>query len=526
MPRLSNIVKCFFRGLQGHKEQPPRANLTLRRKYRTTGGRGERERERESERGQQRNLLHLSISVFQLQQDEGAAASLSARSVRRLPGFHLPARPQPPLPPPHPLCVCVCVSDLPPPLLPLARVSAAAADIMDGFRLPPLIEEVLDPSDELCELKDKEEDDETLRDGEKGQQEEEKEVKEEKEEEERGGGAEDEELEVEELRAQVLQLLMELEETREVSQRHEDSFTELQGLLEEERLASAHQAESFTRQIQRLQAQLRSIQEEMDSLEEEKDRELDEVQEELRSTQEEVLLLQHAAEETGAERENDIASLQEELCRLRAELQRLHATAQEYELEITTLRAEITMKRQNTEPRPHGEMTQLKDQMDVLKDERQTLSDDNKQLSTKVDQLQQQRDMCEDVYLAVRAQDDQVRAHSYITVSQAPVADNQENGVSELQVLTVQLRDAEEMVQRAQIQCDGLKCELAELQQRNDLSQRERAALEQELQRYRAELQKLGGKTQQNDSEGWNVAVVAVAVAAILALVIPSFTRA
>ncbi|KAG7497284.1 hypothetical protein JOB18_034776 [Solea senegalensis] len=396
---------------------------------------------------------------------------------------------------------------------------------MDGFRLPPLIEEVLDPSDELCELKDKEEDDETLRDGEKGQQEEEKEVKDEKEEE-RGGGAEDEELEVEELRAQVLQLLMELEETREVSQRHEDSFTELQGFLEEERLASAHQAESFTRQIQRLQAQLRSIQEEMDSLEEEKDRELDEVQEELRSTQEEVLLLQQAAEETGAERENDIASLQEELCRLRAELQRLHATAQEYELEITTLRAEITMKRQNTEPRPHGEMTQLKDQMDVLKDERQTLSDGNKQLSTKVDQLQQQRDMCEDVYLAVRAQDDQVRAHSYITVSQAPVAGDQEDGVSELQVLTVQLRDAEEMVQRAQIQCDGLKSELAELQQRYDHSQWERAALEQELQRYRAELQKLGGKTQQNDSEGWNVAVVAVAVAAILALVIPSFTRA
>lgn len=81
----------------------------------------------------------------------------------------------------------------------------------------------------LEEIYDKEE---TVGDGEKGQQEEEKEVKEEKEDdEERGeeGVVEDEEVEVEELRAQVLQLLLELEETREVSQRHEESFMELQG---------------------------------------------------------------------------------------------------------------------------------------------------------------------------------------------------------------------------------------------------------------------------------------------------------
>uniref|UniRef100_A0A673B8U9 Coiled-coil domain containing 136b n=1 Tax=Sphaeramia orbicularis TaxID=375764 RepID=A0A673B8U9_9TELE len=230
-------------------------------------------------------------------------------------------------------------------------------------------------SDDLCELKVEkpimladtltakereslEEKEETVGDGEKGQQEEEKEVKEEKGEEEQGGGGgggvKDEEGELEELRAQVLQLLLELEETREVSQRHEESFMELQGLLEEERLASAHQAESFTRQIQRLQAQLRSVQEEMDSLEEEKESELEEVQEELRSAQEEVLVLQQAAEEAAAERENDIASLQEELCRLRAELQRLHTTAQEYELEITSLRAEISMKSRNTLTDPHG----------------------------------------------------------------------------------------------------------------------------------------------------------------------------
>uniref|UniRef100_A0A3B4XB39 Coiled-coil domain containing 136 n=1 Tax=Seriola lalandi dorsalis TaxID=1841481 RepID=A0A3B4XB39_SERLL len=259
-----------------------------------------------------------------------------------------------------------------------------------------------------------EEKEETLGDGEKGQEEEEKEVKEEKEDEreemedeergEGGGGVTDEEDELEELRAQVIQLLLELEETREVSQRHEESFMELQGLLEDERLASAHQAESFTRQIQRLQAQLRSVQEEMDSLEEEKESELDEVQEELRSAQEEVLVLQQAAEEAAAERENDIASLQEELCRLRAELQRLHATAQEYELEITTLRAEINMKSRHPE----------------------TCS---------------------------------------VNVSLC--------------------------------QCDGLKGELAELQQLYDSSQRERAALEQELQRCKAELQKLVGRKSQ-----------------------------
>lgn len=79
----------------------------------------------------------------------------------------------------------------------------------------------------LEEIYDREE---TLGDGEKGQQEEEKEVKEEKEdEEEEGGGGPVKDEEVEELRAQVLQLLLELDETREVSQRHEESFMELQG---------------------------------------------------------------------------------------------------------------------------------------------------------------------------------------------------------------------------------------------------------------------------------------------------------
>ncbi|XP_070848477.1 coiled-coil domain-containing protein 136 isoform X1 [Chaetodon trifascialis] len=404
---------------------------------------------------------------------------------------------------------------------------------MDGLRLPPVIEEVLDPSDELGEMKVEkpimlaetltakerqslEEKEETGGDGEKGQQEEEKEVMEEKEE--PGGGGKDEEEELEELRAQVLQLLLEVEETREVSQRHEESFLELQGLLEEERLASAHQAESFTRQIQRLQAQLRSVQEEMDSLEEEKESELEEVQEELRSAQEEVLMLQQAAEEAAAERENDIASLQEELCRLRAELQRLHVTAQEYELEITTLRAEISMKSRNQDPHAHGDVSQLKDNLVSLTEERQTLTSDNKELSSKVEQLQQHRDTCDDVYLAVREegatkrdQDNRVKADSYITLSQSG-PDHQERALedwdpssvqekvcsSELDVLKVQLRQAEETAHKVQRECDGLKGELVELQQLYDSSQRERVALEEELQRCKAELQKLVGRKSQN----------------------------
>ncbi|XP_031167131.1 coiled-coil domain-containing protein 136-like isoform X2 [Sander lucioperca] len=346
---------------------------------------------------------------------------------------------------------------------------------MDGLRLPPVIEEVLDSSDELCELKLQKPITlaETLP-AKKTESPEKEEEKKEREGEEEGDGEEEEYL-----RAQVLQLLLQLDETREVSQRHEDSFLEMQGLLEDERLASAHQAESFTRQIQRLQAALRSLQEEMDGLEEEKESELQEVNDDLRAAQEEVLLLQAEAEEAAAERENDIASLQEELCRLRAELQRLHAAAPKYELEISTLRAEIGKKRHDTDA-----------------DERH----DNKD-------LKQQRDTCDDVYLAV-TDTEQVKADSYITLSQS--GDGEHRGrpsedpesppvsISEVSVLKVQLRRAEETAHKVQTECDGLKGELGVLQQLYDSSQRERAALQQELQRCKAELQKMEGSKSQN----------------------------
>uniref|UniRef100_A0A1A7W6K2 Coiled-coil domain containing 136b n=1 Tax=Iconisemion striatum TaxID=60296 RepID=A0A1A7W6K2_9TELE len=381
---------------------------------------------------------------------------------------------------------------------------------MDGFRLPPVIEEVLDASDDLYELKEEKPimlaqtlmakereslEEETVIEGEKGQQEEKMEMKEGKSEEEEQGGMKDKEEELEEFRFQMEQLLLELEETREVSQRHEENFMEVQGVLEEERLASAHQAESFTRQIQRLQAQLRSIQEEMNSLEEEKESELEEVHLELRSAQEEVLVLQQAAEEAAAERENDIASLQEELCRLRAELQRLHATAAEYEQEISMLRIGTSLKIGTIE---QGQVTQLQDEFVSLTDECQTLSNNNKRLSNTVELLQQQ-DTCDDAYLAVRMkgntdQKGQVQMDSYITLSQSgPELKDLTTSVvqDEVSILKFQLRQAEEMAQKVQKECESLKAELEELQRLYNHSQKERATLETELQSCKAELHKL-----------------------------------
>ncbi|XP_052316210.1 coiled-coil domain-containing protein 136-like isoform X2 [Oncorhynchus keta] len=464
---------------------------------------------------------------------------------------------------------------------------------MDGLRLPPVIEEVMDPADDICDLKVErpgivdmltakeretlEENDEKeekgkeveVGNGEKGQQEDQGEEKEVKVEEEEVEGGMLEEDDLEELKSQVLQLVLELEEAREVSQQHEESFMEIQGLLEDERLASAHQAESFTRQIQRLQAQLRSVQEEMDSLEEEKESEMGEVQEELRSAQEEVLVLQQAGEEAAAERENDIASLQEELCRLRAELQRLRTTAQEYEQEITTLRAEISMKSMRREGETDGEVSQLTAECHAISDECQTLKDENKQLSHKLQQLQQQRAGSNDFYLALRGEGDEdqkdegvgqdeesVKAGGYMTLSQTqggqtqggqtqtgqggrlvdasiqknisfdgkPIT-NWNGGPSEVFSLRDQLKLTEERSSQVQRQCEGLKGELAELQGLFDCSRKERAELEQELRHCRVELERLGGRKSQESEGGWNLVAV-VAVAALVVLIVPSLSRA
>ncbi|XP_024912326.1 coiled-coil domain-containing protein 136-like isoform X2 [Cynoglossus semilaevis] len=380
-----------------------------------------------------------------------------------------------------------------------------------------------------------EEEDEEEEEGEERKQKEEevegedksgKEEEEEEEEEEELTG----EQELEELRSQVLQLLLELDGARETSNKHQESFNELQGLLEDERLASAHQAEAFTRQIQNLQAQLRSVQEEMDSLEEEKESELAETQEELRAAQEEVLLLQQAAEEAAAERENDIASLQEELCRRRAELQRLSEETQEYELEITTLRAEISMKSQRREAeRREGDVDLLKEECRTLREECQTLKEDNVRLSERLHLLQRQR-TSSSVYLSLKEEDggedtegkemetgpDEVMTESYMTMAQSqgcrlvdasiqknisfegkPMTPTSWNGgAGEIFSLRDQVKQAEEKASQVQRECDGLKMELEELQVLYESSQKERAELEEELQRCKAELEKLSGWAQ------------------------------
>ncbi|XP_037109797.1 coiled-coil domain-containing protein 136-like isoform X3 [Syngnathus acus] len=267
---------------------------------------------------------------------------------------------------------------------------------MDGLRLPPLIEEPLDAAGDPSELKadgGAEERDVPEDGDEKLEMEPERAAK---DGEDGGGGGElsekqeeQEEQELEELRAQVLQLLLELEDARETSTKHHDGFLELQGLLEDERLASAHQAEAFARQIHNLQAQLRSAKEEMDGLEEEKESELAEAREELRAAREEALLLQQAAEEAAAERENDIASLQEELCRRRAELGRLGDDARHYELEITTLRAEISVKSRQG---PQGDVELLlKEECRSLREECRALKEDNRRLSEKLQLLRRQK---------------------------------------------------------------------------------------------------------------------------------------
>nr|XP_033815430.1 coiled-coil domain-containing protein 136 [Geotrypetes seraphini] len=357
------------------------------------------------------------------------------------------------------------------------------------------------------------------------------------------------------LKSQVLQLLAELQETRELARKHEENFLELQGVLEDERLASAQQAENFTRQVQRLQAQLRSVQEELDSLEEEKESELQEVEEELRSAQEEVQVLRQAAEEVAAERENDIATLQEELCRLRAELLKLEQMRQEYELEITSLRAEIHMKSWGTQESTAVELAQLQDELDCLRDqchhlteERQILQESNSLLKEQLllqmegqkkrspDHSEKTEATAEDleaitdeesrVHGAEQAGDpledprglqdsplpleEMVPLHNLggrkvqgvspsafeASASSCPIGENPRtlrNGGN--LDLRHQLQSAEEKVQLAQSECEGLLNEFQELQLRHRISRDEQEKLQEELKHCREEIHRLKGSS-------------------------------
>ncbi|KAM5172434.1 coiled-coil domain-containing protein 136 [Mantella aurantiaca] len=324
-------------------------------------------------------------------------------------------------------------------------------------------------------------------------------------------------LESQDLRTQIIQLLTELEETRELALKHEDSFLEMQGILEEERLASAQQAEIFTKQIQRLQAQLRSVQEEVDSLEQEKECELLEVSQELRCAQEEIMSLRQSAEEAAAERESDIASLQEELCRLRAELHELQETRQEYEMEITTLRAEISMKSCSVhvgqEPATlQGELQFLRDQCQHLQMERSILQESNSQLKSHLLLLGEEREEDGDqVNVLTESQPEQEEesepkeetAQEYdaestaalnVAIEENAMTDTEKQKLTreeERQRLHIQLQSAEHKVQIAQAECTCLLTEMEELQQRHQMSQEEQEKLQEELRLCREEIHRL-----------------------------------
>uniref|UniRef100_A0A8C8SLW9 Coiled-coil domain containing 136 n=1 Tax=Pelusios castaneus TaxID=367368 RepID=A0A8C8SLW9_9SAUR len=328
--------------------------------------------------------------------------------------------------------------------------------------------------------------------------------------------------EVEDLRAQVLQLLEELEETRELAMKHEDDSLELQGLLEDERLASAQQAEIFTKQIQRLQAQMRTLKDEFSVLQESKVSELEQVEQELLEANEELHSLRLAAEETAAIHENEIAALQEQLCRLRAELQRAQQIRDEYELETSTLRAEIMMKSKsqggaNQVVKLQEELLSLRERYRELTEEYQTLQESNKVLVHQLENLEVQKYKAKSkseeshksvesdvVYPLARRTPSPQRGSprlsgsvSFKTVNNMGTASckkesQRQDEESELS-LRFQLRSEEEKVQLVQSKCDNTQSELWELQQQYLAIQKEHQQLQEELRLCRAEIQRLKG---------------------------------
>lgn len=163
----------------------------------------------------------------------------------------------------------------------------------------------------------------------------------------------------------------------------------------------------------------------------------------------------------------------------------------------------------------------------MLREECQTLKENNRGLTEKLQLLQRQR-TCSSVYLSLKEEDTvegeevkegeagSVMTGTYMTMSESencrrvdasiqknisfdgkPVTPTSWNGgIGEIFSLRDQLKQAEEKASQVQRECDGLKMELQELQILYDSSQKERAALEEELRRCKAELQKLSGGTQ------------------------------
>uniref|UniRef100_F7FHJ7 Coiled-coil domain containing 136 n=1 Tax=Monodelphis domestica TaxID=13616 RepID=F7FHJ7_MONDO len=291
------------------------------------------------------------------------------------------------------------------------------------------------------------------------------------------------ETELEELRAQVLQLVAELEETRELAGQHEDDSLELQGLLEDERLASAQQAETFTKQIQKLQGELRSLREEISILEQEKETELKDIEQELQMAQDEIHTLRQAAEDAAVEHEGDIANLQEDLCRMRTELSGMERIHEEYQMEISSLRSEIKMK---TDPSSSGstvfsdvsmlqeELQQLRDRCSLLTEEYQALQMSNSSLCEQLEEMESQR----------YRKDEQKETCS--SFSQSCVDEDEES-----ESLRQQLQCAEDQIQEMESKCNVLYTELQDLQKVHHASEGEQKRLQKDLKFFQEELQRL-----------------------------------
>ncbi|XP_006896125.1 PREDICTED: coiled-coil domain-containing protein 136 isoform X2 [Elephantulus edwardii] len=280
------------------------------------------------------------------------------------------------------------------------------------------------------------------------------------------------ETELEELRAQVLQLVAELEETRELAGQHEDDSLELQGLLEDERLASAQQAEVFTKQIQQLQGELRSLRDEISLLEHEKEVELKEIEKELHLAQTEIQTLRRAAEDSASEHESDMASLQEDLLRMQTELEDMERIRAEYELEISSLRAEVEMKSSNQS----NKLEHLRERCRYLNEEYRALQESNSSLTEQLADLENERTR--------RATERWLESHTYKNMtsaeSQTIELDFPEPD-PETQLLRQQLQGAEEQMFSMKNKCEELCCELEELQHQRRASEEEYRRLQREL---------------------------------------------
>ncbi|XP_067146097.1 coiled-coil domain-containing protein 136 isoform X2 [Apteryx mantelli] len=328
---------------------------------------------------------------------------------------------------------------------------------------------------------------------------------------------EDEE-ELEDVREQVLQLLEELEEARELAGRHEDDSLELQGLLEDERLASARQAELFTRHVQRLQAQMLTLQDEFSCLQESKAAELARVERALAGAQAELAARRREAEEAAALHAAEVAALQEQLGQLRAELRRGQEMRAEYELEATTLRAEIRMKAEQQQGAAsevaelQAELSRLREQYEELSEEHRTLQDSNQVLLGHLHGIELQKyrsrsrtdaqQQAEEAPCPHDHSPSHARAHPGSTVSfwspagtggvDEPAPAPGDAAAAEA-TLYAQLRSREETARAAQRKCAAAQAELARLQRLYQECREEQRALRAELGLCHQEIARLGG---------------------------------